>query len=110
MRCPLDFEGLNNGSAGGEAPAVGNTANQGHVSLVNKIGSTSAELVLTSPEGRNPIGGFMTKHIAFKDVPVGAMFIHNGNACTKLSTRTALLMQYMRKFYFKQDDIVEVPA
>jgi hypothetical protein len=52
----------------------------------------------------------MTKHIAFKDVPVGAMFIHNGNACTKLSTRTALLMQYMRKFYFKQDDIVEVPA
>jgi len=52
----------------------------------------------------------MTKKIAFKDVPVGAMFIHNGNVCTKLSTRTALLVEYMRKFFFFQDDIVEVPA
>jgi hypothetical protein len=52
----------------------------------------------------------MTKRITFKEVPVGSMFIHNGNACTKLSNRTALLMQYMRTFYFKQADIVEVAA
>jgi len=50
----------------------------------------------------------MTRRIPFKDVPVGAMFIHNGNACTKLSSRTALLMQYMRTFNFNQSDIVEV--
>jgi hypothetical protein len=52
----------------------------------------------------------MTKRIPFKEVPVGSMFIHNGNVCTKLSNRTALLMQYMRTFYFKQADIVEVAA
>jgi hypothetical protein len=50
----------------------------------------------------------MTKRITFKEVPIGGMFICNGNACTKLSNRTALLMQYMRTFYFKQADIVEV--
>jgi hypothetical protein len=51
----------------------------------------------------------MTKTIPFKDIPVGTMFIANGNACKKLSNRTALLVQYMRTFYFKQDDPVEIP-
>lgn len=50
----------------------------------------------------------MTKRVMFKEVPVGDSFIHNGNVCTKLSSRTALLVQYMRSFYFKQTDIVEV--
>ena len=50
----------------------------------------------------------MTKKIPFKEVSVGAMFIFNGNACTKVSNRTALLVQYMRTFYFKQSDVVEV--
>jgi hypothetical protein len=50
----------------------------------------------------------MTKQIPFKEVPVGSSFIFNGNVCTKLSSRTAVLVQYMRSFYFKQTDIVEV--
>jgi hypothetical protein len=44
----------------------------------------------------------------FDQVPVGGAFIFNGNFCTKLSTRTAVLVQYMRTFYFKKSDIVEV--
>lgn len=52
----------------------------------------------------------MTKRVTFKEVPVGSSFIHNGNVCTKLSSRTAVLVQYMRSFYFKQTDIVEVVA
>ena len=44
----------------------------------------------------------------FDQLPVGASFIHNGNFCTKTSTRTAVLVQYMRTFYFKKSDIVEV--
>lgn len=50
----------------------------------------------------------MTRRVAFRDVPVGTSFIHNGNVCTKLSSRTALMVQYMRKFYFTMDDMVEV--
>jgi nitrate/TMAO reductase-like tetraheme cytochrome c subunit len=46
--------------------------------------------------------------IEFKDVPVGASFISNGNFCTKVSTRTAVLVQYMRTFHFKSNEIVEV--
>ena len=46
--------------------------------------------------------------IKFKEVPVGTAFISNGNICTKLSSRTAVLVQYMRTFYFKADDMVEV--
>jgi hypothetical protein len=50
----------------------------------------------------------MSKQITFKDVPVGTSFISNGNICTKLSTRTAVLVQYMRTFYFSKDEVVEV--
>ena len=50
----------------------------------------------------------MSKYITFKEVPVGSAFICNGNVCKKLSSRTAVLVQYMRTFYFKQTDLVEV--
>lgn len=50
----------------------------------------------------------MSKYMTFKEVPVGSAFIHNGNVCKKLSSRTAVLVQYMRTFYFKQTDLVEV--
>ena len=46
--------------------------------------------------------------ITFDQVPVGTSFIHNGNICTKLSSRTAVLVQFMRKFYFSATDMVEV--
>ena len=46
--------------------------------------------------------------VSFKDVPIGASFISNGNFCTKISTRTAVLVQYMRTFYFKANEQVEV--
>ena len=50
----------------------------------------------------------MTRRIPFSAVPIGTSFIHNGNVCTKLSTRTALLVQYMRTFYFTKSDMVEI--
>lgn len=46
--------------------------------------------------------------VNFKDVPIGASFISNGNFCTKVSNRTAVLVQYMRTFYFKANEQVEV--
>jgi hypothetical protein len=46
--------------------------------------------------------------LPFTDVPVGTSFIHNGNICVKVTSRTALMVQYMRKFYFTSKDIVEV--
>lgn len=46
--------------------------------------------------------------IKFKEVPIGTSFISNGNFCTKVSTRTAVLVQYMRTFHFKANEIVEV--
>lgn len=36
----------------------------------------------------------------FASVLVGATFMCNGNACHKVSTRTARLIQYDRVFYF----------
>jgi hypothetical protein len=42
--------------------------------------------------------------VNFKDVPIGASFISNGNFCTKVSTRSAVLVQYLRTFYFKGHD------
>jgi len=52
----------------------------------------------------------MSKKITFKEVPVGTSFISNGNICTKLSTRTAVIAQYMRTFYFRANEVVEVVA
>ena len=45
---------------------------------------------------------------AFSELTVGALFIHNGNICIKLTTRTAQLMQYKRTFYFSKNDMVEI--
>ncbi len=45
---------------------------------------------------------------AFSELAVGALFIHNGNICLKLSTRTAQLVQYGRTFYFSKNDLIEV--
>ena len=45
---------------------------------------------------------------AFSEIAVGALFIHNGNICIKLTTKTAQLMQYKRTFYFSKTDMVEI--
>jgi hypothetical protein len=45
---------------------------------------------------------------AFSELAIGALFIHNGNVCLKLSTRTARLVQFNRTFYFSKTDFVEV--
>jgi hypothetical protein len=44
----------------------------------------------------------------FSELSVGALFIHNGNVCLKLTTRTAQLVHFKRTFYFSKTDIVEV--
>ena len=81
MWCPLNFGGLNNGSAGGQAPAVGNTANRGHVSPVDKIGSASEVLALTSPEGRNRETGLrMKKAIKLTVYPTAEASSFSGRA------------------------------
>jgi hypothetical protein len=45
---------------------------------------------------------------AFSELTVGALFIHNGNVCLKLTTRTAQLVHFKRTFYFSKTNIVEV--
>lgn len=45
---------------------------------------------------------------AFLEIAVGALFIHNGNVCLKLTTRTAQIVQFNRTFYFSKNDMVEV--
>jgi hypothetical protein len=42
----------------------------------------------------------------FSQLPIGALFHCNGNECRKQSTRTAVLTQYGRVFYFSQTDKV----
>lgn len=44
----------------------------------------------------------------FAAVPVGTYFECNGNRCLKKSTRTALLCQYGRIFYFEQKARVRI--
>ena len=44
----------------------------------------------------------------FKDLKIGDIFTNNGNKCKKQSTRTALLTDYNRVFYFGQNEICEV--
>jgi hypothetical protein len=44
----------------------------------------------------------------FSEISVGALFIHNGNVCLKLTIRTAQLVQFKRTFYFSKNDMVEV--
>ena len=42
----------------------------------------------------------------FASVPVGSRFECNGNICVKQSTRTAVLEQFGRVFYFGMNDRV----
>ena len=44
----------------------------------------------------------------FSELAVGALFIHNGNVCLKLTTRTGQIVQFNRTFYFSKTDLVEV--
>jgi hypothetical protein len=44
--------------------------------------------------------------MTFSQLPIGAVFHCNGNRCRKQSTRTALLIQFNRVFYFSQSDRV----
>lgn len=44
----------------------------------------------------------------FHELAVGAVFICNGNRCTKRSSRTALIAEYGRVFYYAQNEWVEV--
>jgi hypothetical protein len=44
----------------------------------------------------------------FFELAVGALFIHNGNVCLKLTTRTGQLVHFGRTFYFSKTDMVEV--
>lgn len=46
----------------------------------------------------------MKQFVPFKDVKLGDIFYCNGNRCCKVSTRTALLCEYGRVFYFKQSE------
>ena len=56
-------------------------------------------------------GGFVYRDfkgltMTFSQLPIGALFQCNGNQCRKQSTRTAVLTQYGRVFYFSQTDRV----
>lgn len=42
----------------------------------------------------------------FKDLPIGTLFVAHGNMCQKMSSRTAILLDYGRCFYFKQKEVV----
>lgn len=44
----------------------------------------------------------------FAAIPVGTRFECNGNVCLKTSTRTAILENYDRVFYFAMGDIVRI--
>jgi len=48
------------------------------------------------------------KQVKFSDLSVGDSFEFNGNFCTKVSTKTAILVQFMRTFYFSANDMVTV--
>lgn len=51
------------------------------------------------------MGGRMRQYVYFKDLPLNALFTYNGNKCKKVSSRTALYIEYNRRFYFGQNDI-----
>lgn len=44
----------------------------------------------------------------FGSVPVGTDFAHNGNHYVKMTTRTAHLIEYDRRFYFGRREFVTV--
>lgn len=44
----------------------------------------------------------------FQRLPIGADFAHNGNRYVKMTTRTAHLIEYNRRFYFGRREFVTV--
>ncbi len=52
------------------------------------------------------------EYVYFSELPIGALFISNGNRCKKRSTRTADLIESKRWFYFsgKELCVVDKPS
>lgn len=50
----------------------------------------------------------MQQYAKFEELPVGALFAKNGNKCKKVSTRTALILDYNRRFYYSKKELVIV--
>ena len=48
------------------------------------------------------------RQVKFSDLNVGDSFEFNGNFCTKVSSKTAILVQFMRTHYFSSTDMVTV--
>lgn len=44
----------------------------------------------------------------FQRIPIGSDFAHNGNRYVKMTTRTAHLVEYDRRFYFGKREFVTV--
>ena len=44
----------------------------------------------------------------FCTLPIGTRFLCNGNECMKQSTRTALMINFNRVFYFARTDRVQI--
>lgn len=49
-----------------------------------------------------------TWQATFQRLPIGADFAHNGNRYVKMTTRTAHLVEYDRRFYFGRREFVTV--
>jgi hypothetical protein len=47
------------------------------------------------------------KQVYFSDLNVGDSFEFNGNFCTKVSTKTAILVQYMRTFRISANEFAK---
>lgn len=43
----------------------------------------------------------------FKDIAIGATFTCNGNKCIKKSTRTALIVDYNKVFYYSGNTLIK---
>ena len=44
--------------------------------------------------------------LQFKDIKINGYFMYNQNKYKKVSSRTALLLEFNRIFYFKNKDII----
>lgn len=44
--------------------------------------------------------------LQFKDIKINGYFMYNQNKYKKVSSRTALLIEFNRIFYFKNKDII----
>ena len=50
----------------------------------------------------------MRAYIYFNELPVKCEFNHNGNTCVKQSTRTAMLTEFKRWFYYGKRELCTV--